>query len=95
MKCTHLLLSPAIKLIQDYPNIVVSPGRLDLRESGVIQLMNNFKAPYNVNKLTSEVAVNAMKQFFRDEYSNVVRAEGGCGEGIGEVRFCCQSVPLR
>merc|ERR1712232_592704 len=26
----------------------------------VIQLMNNVKAPYNVNKLTSEVAINAM-----------------------------------
>merc|ERR1712232_404599 len=27
----------------------------------VIQLMNNVKAPYNVNSLTSEVAINAMK----------------------------------
>merc|ERR1712071_176606 len=27
----------------------------------IIQLMNNVKAPYNINKLTSEVAVNAMK----------------------------------
>ena len=27
----------------------------------VIQLMNNVKAPYNVNKLTSDAAVNALK----------------------------------
>ena len=27
----------------------------------VIQLMNNVKAPYNVNKLTSDAAINAMK----------------------------------
>ena len=27
----------------------------------IIQLMNNVKAPYNVNSLTSEVAMNAMK----------------------------------
>merc|ERR1712157_488548 len=26
----------------------------------IIQLMNNVKAPYNVNKLTSEVALNAL-----------------------------------
>ena len=26
----------------------------------IIQLMNNVKAPYNVNKLTSEVAQNSM-----------------------------------
>ena len=27
----------------------------------VIQLMNNVKAPYNVNKLTSDAAINALK----------------------------------
>jgi len=63
----------AIKLIQDYPNIVVLQtlskafGLAGIRcgfaigNDDVIQLMNNVKAPYNVNKLTSEVAVNAIK----------------------------------
>lgn len=63
----------AIKLIQEYPNIVVLQtlskafGLAGIRcgfamgREDVIQLMNNVKAPYNVNKLTSEVAVNAMK----------------------------------
>merc|ERR1712008_16790 len=32
-----------------------------LGREDVIQLMNNVKAPYNVNKLTQEVATNAMK----------------------------------
>lgn len=27
----------------------------------IIQLMNNVKAPYNVNKLTSDAAMNALK----------------------------------
>mmetsp|Transcript_53014 Transcript_53014/g.63888 ORF Transcript_53014/g.63888 Transcript_53014/m.63888 type:complete len:155 (+) Transcript_53014:348-812(+) len=27
----------------------------------IIQLMNNVKAPYNINKLSSDVAVNALK----------------------------------
>jgi len=63
----------AVKLIESYPNIVVLQtlskafGLAGIRcgfaigYDDVIQLMNNVKAPYNVNKLTSEVAVNAMK----------------------------------
>jgi histidinol-phosphate aminotransferase len=63
----------AVKLIQTYPNIVVLQtlskafGLAGIRcgfalgNDDVIQLMNNVKAPYNLNKLTSEVAVNAMK----------------------------------
>lgn len=63
----------AISLIENYPNIVVLQtlskafGLAGIRcgfcigSDDVIQLMNNVKAPYNVNKLTSEVAVNALK----------------------------------
>ena len=63
----------AVKLIQKYPNIVVLQtlskafGLAGIRcgfaiaNDDIIQLMNNVKAPYNVNKLTSEVAQNAMK----------------------------------
>ena len=63
----------AVSLIQKYPNVVVMQtlskafGLAGIRcgfcigAPDVIQLMNNVKAPYNVNSLTSEVAVNAMK----------------------------------
>ena len=63
----------AISLIENYPNVVVLQtlskafGLAGIRcgfcvgSDDVIQLMNNVKAPYNVNKLTSEVAINALK----------------------------------
>ena len=63
----------AVELVNKYPNIVVLQtlskafGLAGIRcgfcigSPDVIQLMNNVKAPYNVNKLTSEVAINAMK----------------------------------
>lgn len=63
----------AISLIQSYPNIVILQtlskafGLAGIRcgfaigRDDVIQLMNNVKAPYNVNKLTSEVAINALQ----------------------------------
>jgi len=62
----------ALSLIQKYPNIVVLQtlskafGLAGIRcgfclgPPDVIQLMNNVKAPYNVNSMTSEVAINAM-----------------------------------
>ena len=62
----------AVKLVEKYPNIVVLQtlskafGLAGIRcglaigAPDVIQLMNNVKAPYNVNSLTSEVAINAM-----------------------------------
>lgn len=63
----------AVSLVKSYPNIVVLQtlskafGLAGIRcgfaiaNDDIIQLMNNVKAPYNVNKLTSEVASNAMK----------------------------------
>lgn len=63
----------AVSLIERYPNIVVLQtlskafGLAGIRcgfalgAPDVIQLMNNVKAPYNVNSLTSEVAINALK----------------------------------
>ena len=62
----------AVSLIHKYPNIVVLQtlskafGLAGIRcgfcvgPPDVIQLMNNVKAPYKVNSLTSEVAINAM-----------------------------------
>lgn len=62
----------AVGLVDRYPNVVVLQtlskafGLAGIRcgfcigAPDVIQLMNNVKAPYNVNVLTSEVAINAM-----------------------------------
>ena len=62
----------ATALVNKYPNIVVLQtlskafGLAGIRcgfcigAPDVIQLMNNVKAPYNVNALTSEVAINAL-----------------------------------
>ena len=63
----------ATSLVTEYNNIVVLQtlskafGLAGIRcgfaigPPDVIQLMNNVKAPYNVNKLTSDAAINAMK----------------------------------
>jgi len=63
----------ATSLVNKYPNVVVLQtlskafGLAGIRlgfcigPADIIQLMNNVKAPYNVNSLTSEVAINAMK----------------------------------
>eukprot|EP00934_Nitzschia_sp_Nitz4_P003848 Nitzschia sp. Nitz4//scaffold72_size95085//33044//34316//NITZ4_004753-RA/size95085-snap-gene-0.121-mRNA-1//-1//CDS//3329557354//3838//frame0 len=69
----------AVGLVHKYPNVVVLQtlskafGLAGIRcgfcigAPDVIQLMNNVKAPYNVNVLTSEVAVNAMNAIERLE----------------------------
>jgi histidinol-phosphate aminotransferase len=63
----------ATSLVTEYNNIVVLQtlskafGLAGIRcgfaigPPDVIQLMNNVKAPYNVNKLTSDAAINALK----------------------------------
>jgi histidinol-phosphate aminotransferase len=63
----------ALALVTKYPNVVVLQtlskafGLAGIRcgfcigSPDVIQLMNNVKAPYNMNTLTSEVAINALK----------------------------------
>ena len=62
----------AVELIQKNPNIVVLQtlskafGLAGIRcgfciaSQDVIKLLNNVKAPYNINVLTTEVAINAM-----------------------------------
>jgi histidinol-phosphate aminotransferase len=61
----------AVALVNKYPNVVVLQtlskafGLAAIRcgfcigAPDVIQLMNNVKAPYNVNKLTSEMAISS------------------------------------
>jgi len=64
----------ACSLVSKYPNVVVLQtlskafGLAGIRlgmaigDEAVIQLMNNVKAPYNVNKLTAEVALEALQK---------------------------------
>ena len=63
----------AVSLVTEFDNVVVLQtlskafGLAGIRcgfaigPSDVIQLMNNVKAPYNVNKLTSDAAANALR----------------------------------
>ena len=65
-------LGSATELLDEYPNIIVLQtlskafGLAGIRlgfalgNEDVIQLMNNVKAPYNINSMTSEVARNAI-----------------------------------
>ena len=65
----------AVSLIRKYPNVVVLQtlskafGLAAIRcgfclgPPDVIQLMNNVKAPYNVNALTSKTAMEAVQKF--------------------------------
>jgi len=75
--------SSACELIDKYPNVVVLQtlskafGLAGIRlgmaigNEAIIQLMNNVKAPYNVNKLTAEVALSALQNL--DLYSSNVK----------------------
>merc|ERR1712113_1124980 len=55
----------------------------------VIQLMNNVKAPYNVNALTSEVAVNAMKSIptLKEKMAKVLEQRAVLSKSLKELSF--------
>lgn len=73
----------ACSLVSKYPNVVVLQtlskafGLAGIRlgmayaNENIIQLMNNVKAPYNVNKLTAEVAIKALSNL--DLYQDNVK----------------------
>lgn len=75
--------STAVGLIQEYNNVVVLQtlskafGLAAIRcgfalgPPDVIQLLNNCKAPYNVNQLTSELANTALKEGLAQYQQNV------------------------
>lgn len=75
--------STAVPLLEKYPNLVVLQtlskafGLAGIRlgmaiaSSDIIQLMNNVKAPYNINKLTAKVALEAFQSL--DTYEANVR----------------------
>jgi len=76
----------ACSLIAKYPNLVVLQtlskafGLAGIRlgmafaSEDVIQLMNNIKAPYNINKLTVEVALDAFSDLskYREKIQNIL-----------------------
>ena len=76
----------ACSLIEKYPNVVVLQtmskafGLAGIRlgmafaSENIIQLMNNVKAPYNINKLTAEVAASAFQNLsvFRNNVTSIL-----------------------
>lgn len=91
----------AVELVHKYPNIVVLQtlskafGLAGIRcgfcigAPDVIRLMNNVKAPYNVNVLTSEVAVNAMKstKVLEDNIKNLLTQRKVVAEQLEALDF--------
>ncbi|KAJ1441570.1 histidinol-phosphate aminotransferase [Ochromonadaceae sp. CCMP2298] len=80
----------ACSLVAKYPNVVVLQtlskafGLAGIRlgmafgDEAVIQLMNNVKAPYNVNKLTAEVALEGLKDqtLYRSNVASILLERG-------------------
>ena len=76
----------ACSLVEKYPNVVVLQtmskafGLAGIRlgmafaSENIIQLMNNVKAPYNINKLTAEVAASAFQNLsvFRNNVISIL-----------------------
>ncbi|CAH1763620.1 13710_t:CDS:2 [Entrophospora sp. SA101] len=48
--------------VKDYPNLFVMQtlSKIGIGNPKIVQLMNNTKAPYNINSLTSKAALNAL-----------------------------------
>lgn len=86
----------ACSLIKKYPNVVVLQtmskafGLAGIRlgmafgSENVIQLMNNVKAPYNINKLTAEVAASAFQNLsiFRGNVTSILSERDFLLEGL-------------
>eukprot|EP00565_Helicotheca_tamesis_P009184 CAMPEP_0185729932 /NCGR_PEP_ID=MMETSP1171-20130828/7761_1 /TAXON_ID=374046 /ORGANISM="Helicotheca tamensis, Strain CCMP826" /LENGTH=383 /DNA_ID=CAMNT_0028398875 /DNA_START=175 /DNA_END=1326 /DNA_ORIENTATION=- len=92
----------AISLLSTYPNIIVLQtlskafGLAGIRCGfalgcpDVIQLMNNVKAPYNVNSLTSEVAMNALdrvEDVLKKNVECILEQRGVVMEALGRMEF--------
>ncbi|CAB9498548.1 Histidinol-phosphate aminotransferase [Seminavis robusta] len=97
----------AISLVNQYPNIVVLQtlskafGLAGIRcgfcigGPDVIQLMNNVKAPYNVNALTSEVAINALQKtnVLQDNIAKVLAQRKVVMEKLNNLDFVTEVFP--
>jgi histidinol-phosphate aminotransferase len=97
----------AISLISKYPNIVVLQtlskafGLAGIRcgfclgSPDVIQLMNNVKAPYNVNSLTTEVAMNALDNIktLEKNIATLLEQRTIVERALKELDFCLKVYP--
>jgi histidinol-phosphate aminotransferase len=97
----------AISLIAKYPNIVVLQtlskafGLAGIRcgfclgSPDVIQLMNNVKAPYNINSLTSEVAINAFDNIktLEKNISTLLEQRSIVESALKEIEFVVKVYP--
>lgn len=91
----------ACELISRYPNIVVLQtlskafGLAGIRlgmafgRENIIQLMNNVKAPYNINKLTAEVALGALQDLtgFQAAVKQILRERAYLEEQLRALSF--------
>lgn len=97
----------AISLINSYPNIVVLQtlskafGLAGIRcgfaigAPDVIQLMNNVKAPYNINSMTTEVAINALNsvETLRKNVSTLLCQRAIVAEKLKALSFVLEVFP--
>lgn len=97
----------AVELVNQYPNIVVLQtlskafGLAGIRlgfaiaSEDVIQLMNNVKAPYNINKLTSEVAINALNNIstLNDNVKRILEMRSTLAESLSQIHFVTKVYP--
>jgi histidinol-phosphate aminotransferase len=97
----------AISLISKYPNIVVLQtlskafGLAGIRcgfclgSPDVIQLMNNVKAPYNMNSLTTEVAMNALNNIktLEKNIAALLMQRTIVERALKELDFCLKVYP--
>jgi histidinol-phosphate aminotransferase len=97
----------AISLINSYPNIVVLQtlskafGLAGIRcgfaigAPDVIQLMNNVKAPYNMNSMTTEVAINALNsvETLRKNVSTILHQRAIVAEKLQGLAFVLEVFP--
>lgn len=97
----------AVELIHKYPNIVVLQtlskafGLAGIRcgfclsSPDTIQLMNNVKAPYNVNTLTTEVAINAMQsiQTLRQNIEGVMAQRRRVADALQALDYVVKVYP--
>jgi len=97
----------AVSLLEKYSNLVVlqtlskSFGLAGIRcgfalgSPDIIQLMNNIKSPYNINKLTEEVAINAIKnvQMFNKTVNILLNHRGLLAKALHDLDFVVKVFP--
>jgi len=97
----------AVSLLQKYPNIVILQtlskafGLAAIRcgfcvgPPDIIQLMNNVKAPYNINAMTSQLALAAFDNVSRlhDNVASLLAQRELVAQALQEMDFVTQVFP--